>query len=80
MNRQSAAIKRKLRQGALVPSPTPRQFTIAVGPAAAPPGEGDIWLLGSEAYLVSEVHGVGGIRVGKLRRLIPPEGTPESSA
>jgi hypothetical protein len=32
------------------------------------------------AYLVSEVHGVGSIRVGKLRRLIEPEGLPESSA
>ena len=80
MNRQSEAIKRKLRHGALVASPTPREFTIAVGPSAAPPRQGDIWLLGNEAYLVSEVHGVGGIRVGKLRRLIPPDGMPESLA
>ncbi|MDP9273334.1 MAG: hypothetical protein M3O93_07395 [Chloroflexota bacterium] len=80
MSRQGEAIRRKVRQGALVPSPTPREFTIAVGPSAAPPRQGDIWVLGSEAYLVSEVRGVGSIRVGKLRRLIEPEGTHESSA
>jgi hypothetical protein len=81
MSRQVEAIKRKVRQGALVPSPTPREFTIAVGPSAPPPRQGDVWLLGSEAYLVSEVHGVGSIRVGKLRRLIEPEsGVPETSA
>jgi hypothetical protein len=85
MSRQAEAIKRKVREGALVPSPTPREFTIAVGPSAPPPPppprQGEVWLLGSEAYLVSEVHGVGSIRVGKLRRLIEPEGgVPESSA
>jgi hypothetical protein len=80
MSRQVEAIKRKIRQGALVPSLTPREFTIAVGPSAPPPRQGDIWLLGGVAYLVSEVHGVGSIRVGKLRRLIEPEGLPESSA
>jgi hypothetical protein len=36
-------------------------------------------MLGSEAYVLSEVHGVGSIRVGKLRRLIEPEGMPDSS-
>lgn len=36
-------------------------------------------MLGSEAYVVSEVHGVGSIRVGKVRRLIEPEGMPDSS-
>jgi hypothetical protein len=80
MSRQVEAIKRKMRQGALVPSPTPREFTIAVGPSAPPPRQGDIWVLGSENYLVSEVHGVGSIRVGKLRRLIESEGVPDSSA
>jgi hypothetical protein len=80
MNRQVEAIRRKVRQGALVPSPTPREFTIAVGPSAPPPQLGDVWLLGSEAYLVSEVSGVGSIRVGELRRLIEPEDVPESSA
>jgi hypothetical protein len=35
-------------------------------------------VLAGENYLVSEVHGVGSIRVGKLRRLIEPEGVPES--
>jgi hypothetical protein len=80
MSRQVETIRRKVRQGALVPSATPREFTIAVGPAAPPPRQGDIWLLGSEAYLVSEVHGVGSIRVGKLRRLIEPQGEPDSSA
>jgi hypothetical protein len=79
MSRQVEAIKRKIRQGALVPSATPREFTIAVGPSAPPPSQGDVWLLGSEAYLVSEVHGVSSIRVGKLRRLIEPEGPPEGS-
>ncbi len=80
MTRQVEAIKRKIRQGALVPSATPREFTIAVGPAAPSPRQGDIWVLGSEAYLVSEVRGVGSIRVGKLRRLMEPEDVPESSA
>ena len=79
MSRQVEAIKRKVRQGALVPSATPREFTIAVGPSAPPPQIGDVWLLGSTAYLVSEVRGVGSIRVGKLRRLIEPEDVPESS-
>jgi hypothetical protein len=41
---------------------------------------GDVWLLGSAAYLVSEVRGAGSIRVGQLRRLIEPEDVPESSA
>ena len=80
MSRQGEAIRRKVRQGALVPSSTPREFTIAVGPAAPPPQLGDVWLLGIEAYLVSEVRGVGSIRVGKLRRLIEPEDVPERSA
>jgi hypothetical protein len=75
MSRQVEDIRRKVRQGALVPSPTPREFTIAVGPSAPPPRQGDLWLLGNEAYLVSEVRGVGNIRVGKLRRLIEPEGS-----
>ena len=79
MSRQVEAIKRKIRQGALVPSATPREFTIAVGPAAPPPRQGDVWLLGSDTYLVSEVHGVGSIRVGKLRRLVEPDGVPGSS-
>jgi hypothetical protein len=73
MSRQVEAIRRKVRQGALVPSPTPRAFTIAVGPSAPPPQLGDVWLLGDEAYLVSEVSGVGSIRVGELRRLIEAE-------
>jgi hypothetical protein len=77
MSRHVEAIRRKVRQGALVPSPTPREFTIAVGPSAPPPQLGDIWLLGSEAYLVAEVGGVGSIRVGKLRRLIEPQHVPE---
>jgi hypothetical protein len=80
MSRQVEAIRRKVREGALVPSPTAREFTIAVGPSAPPPQVGDVWLLGSAAYLVSEVRGVGSIRVGKLRRLIAPEDVPESSA
>jgi hypothetical protein len=80
MSRQAEAIKRKVREGALVPSPTPREFTIAVGPSAPPPQVGHVWLLGSAAYLVSEVRGVGSIRVGKLRRLIEPEDGPKSSA
>ena len=79
MSRQGETIRRKVRGGALVPSPSPREFTIAVGPSAPPPLEGDIWMLGSAAYVVSEVHGVGGIRVGKLRRLIKPEDAPDSS-
>jgi hypothetical protein len=41
---------------------------------------GEVWLLGSAAYLVSEVRGVGSIRVGKLRRLLEPEDAPKSSA
>jgi hypothetical protein len=41
---------------------------------------GEVWLLGSAAYLVSEVRGVGSIRVGKLRRLLEPEDVPKSSA
>jgi hypothetical protein len=80
MSRQAEAIKRKVREGALVPSPTPREFTIAVGPSAPPPQVGDVWLLRSAAYVVSEVHGVGSIRVGKLRRLIEPEDVPKTSA
>jgi hypothetical protein len=80
MTRQGEALRRKVRQGALVPSPTPREFTIAVGPSAPPPQIGDVWLLGSAAYLVSEVRGVGSIRVGKLRRLIEPDDAPKSSA
>ena len=80
MSRQVEAIRRKVRQRALVPSPTAREFTIAVGPAAPPPQVGDVWLLGSAAYLVSEVRGVGSIRVGKLRRLIEPEDVPKTSA
>ena len=93
MSRQAGAIKRKVREGALVPLPTPRigcstipprwtsgEFTIAVGPSAPPPQVGDVWLLGSAAYLVSEVRGVGSIRVGKLRRLIEPEDVPKISA
>jgi len=79
MSRQVDALRRKVRRGALVPSPTPREFTIAVGPSAAPPRQGDIWVLAGESYLVSEVHGVGSIRVGKLRRLIEPGGIPGSS-
>jgi len=50
-----------------------------VRPSAPPPQVGEVWLLGSAAYLVSEVRGVGSIRVGKLRRLIEPEDVPESS-
>jgi hypothetical protein len=79
MSRQVEGILRTVRQGALVPSATPREFTIAVGPSAPPPRQGDIWVLAGENYLVDEVHGVGSIRVGKLRRLIQPEGMPESS-
>jgi len=78
MSRQVEAIRRKVRQGALVPSPASREFTIAVGASAPPPRQGDIWVLAGENYLVSEVHGVGSIRVGKLRRLIEPEGVPDS--
>jgi hypothetical protein len=80
MSRQGEAIRRKVRQGALVPSPTPREFTIAVGPSAPPPQLGDVWLLGNAAYLVSEVRGIGSIRVGELRRLIEPEDVPKRSA
>ena len=65
-------IKRRYLQGELIKSSRSRQITLGLGERSKRLEDGDVFLIGPHAYLVSDVKTEADVQTGLLWHLRPP--------